>query len=192
MSEIGKAYEELVAIGEVDTFLASIRKFAEKKLKRVSFAGSETDDIVQEVLIKVYENIEKYDNGRGAASTYFENIINNRIRDLLRHSGTASNLNLVNASTIINDDEDYYSQFEGQDKSCFSIIKTFDNYGYRETVNDLFENLTEKETNIVKMKVAGYTLTDVSHHYKVSLTAIRKSWARIIKKLENIVDMGSV
>lgn len=177
MSTIGKAYEELVAVGEVNSFLNAIHKFTEKKLGRLSIAGSDTEDVVQEVLIKVYENISNYDSSKGAASTYFENIINNRITDSLRHASRTSNLNVVNATPIV-DEED------SEDRSLCVAVKTFDDYSSIELEGAL-KSLTEREKAIVSMKVEGYSLSEIASNFGVSTSAIQKSWVRASKKIEN-------
>jgi RNA polymerase sigma factor (sigma-70 family) len=180
MSTIGKAYEELVAVGEVNNFLNAIHKFTERKLGRLSIAGSDTEDVVQEVLMKVYENISHYDRSKGAASTYFENIINNRITDSLRHASIKSNLNVVNATSII-DDEDMLGADD--DRSLYTTLSTVDDYSMVE-INCILDTLTDREKEIVTMKMDGYNLSEIAKHFGVSTTAIRKCWLRAVKKLE--------
>jgi len=193
MAEVSleRNFEELLALGEIELFLAKIRGYIESKVRGKTFAGMETDDVVQEVLLKVYTAIEHYDASKGKASTYFTHIINNQIKDIYRHAGSASNLMIVNAVLLA----DNYDEDENENNDIVTkqvVLGEVDSqYAVVETVCDIIENfsLTEREKEIFRLRAAGYSHKEIADILCCSKANISIIWKNILRKLENFATI---
>jgi RNA polymerase sporulation-specific sigma factor len=180
-----ESFEESVALGELDSFLSSVKEHTMKKIAGKTFAGMETDDVLQECLVKVYTSIDKFDSSKSTAGTFFDNIIDNRISDLLRRAGMASNLAVVNATELVEPDS-----FEEQVlPSNFMTVISMDECGYNnfELKYDFLESidLNDTEKRVFKLRCAGYDFVEIASIMQTSKSWISQIWKRVMKKYES-------
>ena len=175
-----KSYDELLALGELDLFLEKVRNHTSKKIRNRDFAGMEREDVIQEVLIKVYKSIESFDPSKSKASTFVDHVIENKIKDCLRSAGSESNLCNVNSVPLI-DDTSGEEYIEGTiiipvEESMYSYIE------YLQDIKNI--DLTEKETEVVKLKIAGYNNTEIANILGCTRATVHNIWNKIKDKFE--------
>lgn len=188
MSElVAKGFDELIALNEMEAILAKAKKYCEQKIGMQKFAGMETEDVVQEVLIKIYKAVETFDPSKAKASTYFYYVIDNGIKDHLRISGSRRNLAVVNALTIIDDvaNEVDKSGFTDNEIVLGSVDCTFST---KEYIYDILENigLNEREIRIFKMRAAGYQFDEIAGFEGCSKARMSQLWSKVQKKISQI------
>lgn len=180
------SYDELYEEGLIDSFLQKAQDACKKKLRGRQVAGMETDDVVQEVLIKVYKSLDKYDARKARMSTFIDHVIEMKIIDCLEKAGTGKNLMLVNATPIM---ESYGADNFEMDDSMDSIqVGEVDiGYEYMEIITDLMTNLglTEQEKVVFKLRSAGYEFAEIATYMQLSKARISQLWGGIKKKYKN-------
>lgn len=174
--------EEAFALNEVNAFLDSVQKVCQKKLRNKFFPGMEIDDVIQEILIKVYNSMHNYDENKAKLTTFIHNVIDNKIKDCYRKAQSNKNLSVVNAVNVrtvsVFDEED--NDFE------LSIPSMESGYDDFEFLIDIMQymDLTEREKEIFKLRCAGYTFKEISDFQGCSKAYISQVWKRIKNKYE--------
>lgn len=174
-------FDELLAIGEVEGLLEKTKEVCEIKLRGKKFAGMEHQDVVQEVMIKVFNSIETYDSSKAKASTYFDRIIGNMIKDCYKKAMSGKNLMVVNSGEI----SDGFNEEEQVDESYIvgEVDVEFEN---KEFLIDITENLglNEKEKEIFELRSGGYEFVEIADILGVSKARISQIWKGIKNKYD--------
>lgn len=72
----------------IERHLAPLRRFLSGRLPRWARDLADTDDLVQDTLLKTFKRIETFDvRGPGALQAYLRQAVMNRLRDELRRQG---------------------------------------------------------------------------------------------------------
>lgn len=177
-------FDELLDLGEVDLLIAKVQDVCAIKLRNKVIPGMEHDDVVQEVSLKVFKAMESYDNTTAKASTYFDNVIANMIKDCYKKAMSHKNLSVCNAyeySEVTNEESDEPSN---------SIVVGSVDYDYEnaEFMIDLMNNmgLTEREKEIFTLRCDGYEFKEIAEIYGVSKPRMTQIWSKIKAKYENM------
>jgi len=187
MSKIKEAYKELEERNDMNMFLEKIRKYCTIKLHNTTFAGMDKEDVIQEILLKVYSVVNNYDLSKGSITTYLDKIIDNKVKDCLRHASSHTNLVNTNAQSL-----DIVANYEDQKTSkSFNIDLRADDSAYscREYVLDILDRvkLTNKESEVLKLHLTGYSFIEIAKHSGCSKSRISHIWKNIRGKLELLI-----
>lgn len=182
-----KEFDQLFETGEIDLFLSKAKEQCEKKLRGRTFAGMEQEDVVQEVLIKVYKSLASYDSDKAKLSTYVDRVIENMIKDSFKKCGSYKNLANINAMEI----EDSY-QDNGEDygtaSGSNSISIGLNDTGYMrfEVFTDIKENdrLTKRERIILQLHYKGYEKVEIAQKLGLSKARISQIWKEMLEKID--------
>lgn len=182
MKKIKQSYDELLALGELDLFLEKVREHTSIKIRNRQFAGLDHDDVIQEVLLKVYKTIKQYDPTKSKVSTFVGHIIDNKIRDCFRAAG--SNQNLINVNSypytdVIDNEDALMGYVQPVEEPLYNCVE----YTY-----DIVHNagLTEKELEMFKLKVAGYNMTEIADIMGCTRATVHNIYKRIKEKFEEL------
>ncbi|GEA16792.1 hypothetical protein E308F_30380 [Moorella sp. E308F] len=169
----------------LDEYLLRAKRVTEAKVRGINFAGMETDDVIQEVLLKVYSKMADYDSSRASIQTFIEAIINSTIKDLFRKAARASNLAVVNALQLVEDTSDVEDEVLA---SVATVGYEEEGYDYTNSFYDLMNNtgLTEREKEIIELRLKGYSFSEIARALKVSSPRINQMWKKIIIKCEKL------
>jgi RNA polymerase sporulation-specific sigma factor len=182
---VSMGYDELLAIGDMDKFLTKAKEMCEMKIKTSNFFGMEKEDVVQEVLLTVFKSINSYDNSKAKACTFFENVINNKIKDCVRKTGTKSNLMVTTAIELV-------PEFDADDKPADSaylgVLSAADSgYACSEYEIDFMENigLNDREKQIFKLRCSGYEFVEIASILGLTKARISQLWKGVVQKYED-------
>lgn len=168
----------LLEEGRTEEFFESIKREAEFRVWNTRVAGMEKEDLIQEVLLQVFQSIDKYDSSRAAASTYFGSVINNKIRDLLRKAGTNQNLSNTNAVAVM---EEYSEELGG-------VILHSEEPKYNTVDLRLsLKKLDSRESKIVLLKAKGYTFQEIASRTGCSKSRAQQVYASSLAKLKEML-----
>lgn len=171
--------DEVFAMGAMDQFLKAAKKVCESKVRGKKFNCMEEDDVVQEILIRVYKSVEKYDPEKASASTFFSRVMDTELLSYYRKSNAEKNKSLANAAQIT----DYYE--EGTDAVEAECDPT--EYSVSEFYIDFMYNigLTDKEKHVFKMRYEGFDYTEIADSLGVSKPYVSQLWKSIMTKYRN-------
>lgn len=178
--------DQLFNSNEIDLFLSKAKERCEKKLVGRTFAGMEQDDVVQEVLIKVYKSLASYDSNKSKLTTYVDRVIENMIKDSFKKCGSYKNLVNVNAVEI---DDTVGFSFELDEPSTYphSVSVGFNDLKFLEweISIDIKNNtqLTQRERTILSLHYRGYEKVEIAQILGLSKARITQIWKEIIKKI---------
>lgn len=185
MSTIEMGFDELYAVGQMDAFLEKARITCQTKLRGKRFAGMENEDVVQEVLLKVFRSMQKFDGEVAKASTFVDHIMDNMIKDCYRKTQTGKNLSIVNAYEII----DSYHNDEDEPDISFGTVqigKVDVLYEKSEVVTDMMNHLklSDQEKEVFRLRSSGYEFSEIAELLGKSKARVSQVWKSIRDKYE--------
>lgn len=165
--------DELLEVGEIDAILLKAKEKAEQKIRGKVFAGMDIDDVVQEVIIKVFKSLPRYDKEKAKLTTFVDHVIENMIRDMLRKAGKVSNLQVINAVQIMEDTEE-----------TIQLGEIDQEYSYLELMMDIMNGigLNEREKEIFQLRSNGYAFKEIAEAFGVSRPRMSQLWKGIVDK----------
>lgn len=180
MSDQLHQMDELFMAGKVDDFLQKAKENCEAKLAGMTFAGMTRDDVVQEVLLKVYRTMKDYDEDKARVTTFVDHVITNKIRDCLRKAGTQKNLTNSNAVLVSTGDENE------EETMISSIAAPSEQYRYEEVemMIDLMEymQLSPRDKQILRMRSEGYYHEEIGQKFNISKERVCQIIKAIMKQ----------
>jgi RNA polymerase sporulation-specific sigma factor len=178
-----QTFDELFALEEMDAFLKKAQEKCRAKVAHQKFAGMETDDVVQEVLIKVYRSMQRYDGTLSKVSTYVDHVMDNMIRDCLRKAGSKTNLSVVNAFDLLESAVDTERNNADGQEASWSYVAGCSELGYEqmELITDVMEHmhLNERERDVFRMRLSGYEFVEIAEKIGVSKARVSQIWKAI-------------
>ena len=178
-----EGFDELLALGDLDLFLTKTKELCEMKLRSKFFRGMEKEDVVQEVLIKVYQSLDRYDYTKGKASTYVENVVNNHITDCIRKSNTGYMKANTSTHEFVDELDD---DMVGTTSDKIILSDQEDKYAYSNYMIDFMDNigLDDREKQIFKLRCTGYDFVEIAGLLNLTKARISQLWKGIMKKYE--------
>jgi RNA polymerase sporulation-specific sigma factor len=175
--------DELLEIKETEEFLKTVQSFCRKKLSSVYYLNEyDKEDITQNVLIKVYKALDKYDKSVSKASTYFDVIVTNGIKSCLREINKENNKLNSSALALV----EYYEPDESDEPSHLKTEVTDDSsiFDTVDSVIDFMENsgLSEKEKKIFSLRYEGFEFQDIAQMLGYTKARISQLWKGIVEK----------
>lgn len=124
------------------------------------------EDILQDVLIKIYNNKEKY-NKQEKAINYILTITKNESLTYLRKN----------------------KKIQEVDDEIFNNLSTYINYDDKLLLKSLLNKLTEEErTIVILIAIIGYKNKEVSEYLNIPISTVLSKYNRSIKKLRKYVE----
>jgi len=134
----------------------------------------ESEDVLQDVFVKIWKNIDSYNDGKGRFFTWILNIARNASIDRLRskgHNNSKKNLSADNFVHIL----DYNS----------SAVNKIDAIGIREFIN----KLKPKCIRLIDLLFfKGYTQQEASDELEIPLGTVKTQNRNCIGELRNILQ----
>lgn len=134
----------------------------------------ESEDLLQEVFVKIWKNIDTYNDGKGRFFTWILNIARNASIDRLRsksHTNSKKNLSSDNFVNIL----DYNT----------SVTNRIDAIGIKEFINKLKPKCI-KLIDLLFFK--GYTQQEASEELEIPLGTVKTQNRNCINELRNILN----
>lgn len=184
LQSVSVGLDELYAMGEVEELLAKVKKKCEIKLKGKRFAGMEHEDVIQEVLIKTYKALDKYDKSLAKVNTFVNSIIDNMIKDCYKATMSGKNLAVVNAIDIAGS----VQSEEGEEGACLQIGVEDRGFENCEVLMDIMDNmgLDDRERQVFRLRSAGYEYKEIAAIVGMSKSRVQQIWKSIVTKYENL------
>ncbi|WP_312113546.1 RNA polymerase sigma factor [Brevibacillus reuszeri] len=172
--------DELYFAGKVDDFLQKAKENCEAKLLGMKFAGMTHDDVVQEVLLKVYRTMRDYDQEKARVTTFVDHVITNKIRDCLRKAGTQKNLTNSNAVWVST------GEHSDDESGVGSYTASVEDYRYEEVemMIDIMEymQLSTRDKQILMMRSEGYYHEEIGQKFNISKERVCQIIKAILKQ----------
>lgn len=178
-------FDEILETGEIDLLIEKVQDVCAIKLRNQVIPGMEHDDIIQEVSLKVFRVMDGYDKETAKASTYFDNVISNMIKDCYRRAMSQKNLALCNAYEY---SEATTSEDSDEPAKTVAVGSVDHDYEYTEYMIDIMENmgLTDREKEIFTLRCNGYEFQEIAEKFGVSKPRMTQLWSKIRAKYENM------
>lgn len=136
--------------------------------------AEESEDILQIVFLKVWDNFEAYDKTKGRLYTWMLNIARNSAIDYTRSKQNKINSKNLTSNNIVNDiDKQYHN------------AANYDHIGLK---NVLTELKTEHQTIIDMAYYKGYTQDEIAKQLKMPLGTVKTKVRQAIIILREIIN----
>jgi RNA polymerase sigma factor (sigma-70 family) len=132
------------------------------------------EDILQEVFLKIYSNLDKYDEKKGRLFTWMLNITRNLSIDTVRSKGYKKQQKILDAENIVGNIADVNSR---EDK--------FDTIGLRKRLEDLKQ---DQRTVIDLAYFNGFTQEEISKQLNLPLGTVKTKMRNAIISLRKIIN----
>jgi RNA polymerase sigma-70 factor, ECF subfamily len=150
------------------------KKILTKYIKEVYNINKDVEDIVSDILVKIFVNLEKFDYNKSDFNTWVFNIAKNHIIDLWRKN----KIDVVYDSNLYNED-------------CLNVSMFID---FSESSEDHFDfitkniKITKKDMNLLEMKyVYGFSYEDMSCYSEMSASTIANRVNYVKSKIKPLI-----
>lgn len=158
--------------------------------------GGEMEDIVQEGMIGLYKAIKGYDKKKNASfKTFATMCIKHQIQSAIKVANAKKNSPLSNSVSLQSfsensDDDDFLPV-----NLIFQVSpdeKIINKEDYRNLLENIKKMLSEKELQVLKYYLKGYTYKEISNILGTSEKSIDNSLSRIKSKLKKMVENNNL
>ncbi len=168
-----QSFEELIYQYEKKVYNVALRVFKNPE---------DAKDISQDVFIKIYKNLDKFDN-KSSFSTWIYRITTNTCIDELRKRKGKETVSIDND---IEDDEGRFKR-EFADNEPTPEEKVISKEGESEIIKSMNTLSDEHRTIIVMRDIEGLSYTEISEIIGVSIGTVKSRISRARLQLKNII-----
>jgi RNA polymerase sigma-70 factor (ECF subfamily) len=173
-TEMGRGRQEALTV-LYERYRASIFHIA----RRVLGDDGEAEEIVQDVLLGIYQRISQFDAQKGSLKSWLITAAKHRAIDRKRHLQSRGIYDLLHI------DED-----GGSESHPSGPMPQMSQPEIDQLVTELLETLSDKEREVIKLHFfRGLTLDEVRHEMKESISVVRHLYYGGLKKLQ--LDLAS-
>jgi RNA polymerase sporulation-specific sigma factor len=167
-------FNTMIENNDYDAIMKKTREITSQKLSKTTmkFPGMDKEDIYQEVSIKIFKILKKYDPTIARASTFFDHAIDNQILDCYRVSNKKYN--------------DHLSLPEEESPL---LVEKENGFSKVELTIDILESkiMTPLEKKIFLYKQCGLRSVDIAKTLDYSPSRVTQIWNSVKKKLKKIL-----
>ncbi len=158
--------------------------------------GGEMEDIVQEGMIGLYKAIKGYDKKKNASfKTFATMCIKHQIQSAIKVANAKKNSPLSNSVSLQSfsensDDDDFLPV-----NLIFQVSpdeKIINKEDYRNLLENIKKMLSEKELQVLKYYLKGYTYKEISNILGTSEKSIDNSLSRIKSKIKKLTENNNL
>jgi len=150
-------------------------------IRRFGFSDEETEDILQEVFVKVWKYKDSFDETKSALKTWVFTITKNTVYDTLRKK---KNRTVVYSLDTV-DDDGITHDVEDSSKDVLVILeKELQNKDILSAIDSLQEN---EKTILLLHFEEDMTFNEIGLLFNVSLNTVKSTYRRTLLKLKSIL-----
>lgn len=142
---------------------------------RVVLDEQTAQDVLQEAFVKIWNNIEQYDAGKGRLYTWMMNIARNTAIDKLRSKGEIMRGKIRTGEEVVNSTEEWDMRAEF----------TTDTIGLKKMVSEL---RPEYEAIVRLAYFSGYSMEEIGKALEIPVGTVKTRMRAAIKQLREIFN----
>lgn len=158
--------------------------------------GGEMEDIVQEGMIGLYKAIKGYDKKKNASfKTFATMCIKHQIQSAIKVANAKKNSPLSNSVSL----QSFSENSDDEDFLPVSLIfqispdeKVINKENYQNLLENIKKILSDKEFQVLKYYLKGYTYKEISNILETSEKSIDNSLSRIKAKLKKLIENNNL
>ena len=158
--------------------------------------GGEMEDIVQEGMIGLYKAIKGYDKKKNASfKTFATMCIKHQIQSAIKVANAKKNSPLSNSVSL----QSFSENSDDEDFLPVSLIfqispdeKVINKENYQNLLENIKKMLSDKEFQVLKYYLKGYTHKEISNILETSEKSIDNSLSRIKSKLKKLIENNNL
>ncbi len=158
--------------------------------------GGEMEDIVQEGMIGLYKAIKGYDKKKNASfKTFATMCIKHQIQSAIKVANAKKNSPLSNSVSL----QSFSENSDDEDFLPVSLIfqispdeKVINKENYQNLLENIKKMLSDKEFQVLKYYLKGYTYKEISNILETSEKSIDNSLSRIKSKLKKLIENNNL
>ena len=158
--------------------------------------GGEMEDIVQEGMIGLYKAIKGYEKKKNASfKTFATMCIKHQIQSAIKVANAKKNSPLSNSVSL----QSFSENSDDEDFLPVSLIfqispdeKVINKENYQNLLENIKKMLSDKEFQVLKYYLKGYTYKEISNILETSEKSIDNSLSRIKSKLKKLIENNNL
>lgn len=165
-------------------------------IQRVMGNRELAEDLVSDIMIKIYEKIDSYNNEEGVLfKTWLTTVANNHVIDHLRKKRDGVELNTVSIDAkVVNDGDDdstnslsFGSLLRDTERNVDDINEPL---GTKEMVRAAISKLKPKYISLIKMRFfLGLSYEEIADHFQEPIGTVKGNLKRTKDKLAILIDI---
>lgn len=156
------------------------------------FNINDFDDVVSEILIKIFSNIKKYDENISMFLTWAINITKNHVCDVLRkkHIIEYVDTNIIDINTHTSDNSEFtcnYTYDNTYNNSINSYTQqSFSSFELNDMLTTITSTINDDDLQLLKMKYfSGYSYNEIAKEFNVTSATVSNKVNYIKTKIKN-------
>ncbi len=182
--------EQLIALakkgdGDATNELLSRYKIYAKKLSRSYYVvGGDSEDVMQEAMIGVFNAIKDY-NGESSFKSFVFLCVKRQILSAIKKSGAQKNKPLSNFIPLVEENENGAERLEiiANVESLSPEDSVINDEAGQELINNVKNSLSAFEYEILTAFLGGFSYAEIAEQMHVTVKAVDNALSRIRKKL---------
>lgn len=151
-------------------------------IRRFGFTNEETEDILQDVFIKIWKNKDYFDDGKSSIKTWVFTITRNTVYDALRKKKGSK----IIISLDEQNDDGGTEEIEDVMSNIIHILEREQN---KKTLLDAIDTLDEEEKTILLLHVEeSMTFAEISAIVDIPMNTVKSKYRRVLFKLRNKLE----
>ena len=151
-------------------------------IRRHGFNNEEAEDMLQDVFVKVWKSIDKFDESKSSFRTWIFTITKNTIYDSLRKN--------KNTETVfsLNDINESGKEMDMEDGSA-DILKTLERIQNNKELLIAIDKLNTDEKTILLLHFEdGLTFDEIATVFDLSINTVKSKYRRLLLKLRDLLE----
>lgn len=162
--------------------IGSYTKILYNFIRRFGFTNEETEDILQDVFIKIWKYSDSFDEKKSSYKTWIFTITKNSIYDALRKKRNKSN------SLSLDEEDNNGVLYEIEDVTQ-DIFKILEQSKTHKILLEAIDSLNENEKIIFFLHFEeNLTFEEISLILNISSNTVKSKYRRLLFKLKNILE----
>lgn len=151
-------------------------------IRRFGFGDEETEDILQDIFIKIWKHINNFDEEKASLKTWIFTITKHTIYDALRKKKKTKIL-------VSLDDENSSNEAQGIEDISADIIKLLEQSQSKEKILTAIDLLNEDEKTILLLHVEeSMTFDELATIFDSPLNTVKSKYRRSLVKLKKHLE----
>lgn len=151
-------------------------------IRRFGFNNEESEDLLQNIFIKIWKHIDNFDEEKSSLKTWIFTIAKNTIYDALRKKRGAK----IITSLDEQDNNGHVSELEDIHSDVLELLKRAHN---KEIILNAIDSLNEDEKTIILLHFEeSLTFKEIGGIFKSSINTIKSKYRRSLLKLKTVLE----
>ena len=163
-------------------FVSYYENFIKMVLHKMNIQSNDFDDLVQDILVQLWRNLQMYDEAKSKFRTWLSAVIKNKVMSYLNSKTSRENRERINGGSILQHSSDLEQLIEDEWKSYLTKLAM-------ERVSEVFSG---KAVEVFKLSMLEYKNDEIAESLEISIDSVytlkNRVKSRYVKELRLLME----